>query len=148
MKIGTPKESLKGEKRVAMTPQSAIALKKLGYECLVETGAGSAARFSDQAYRDAGVTVVPSAADLWAQADVVAKVRPPASDEVDAARSGQILLSLLYPGQDRELLESLRARGVTALAMDMVPRISRAQKMDVGDNARLFRLQLFLEQDK
>ena len=131
MKIGTPKERFEGEKRVAMTPQSALALKKLGYDCLIESGAGSAARFSDQAYRDAGVTVVPTAADLWAQADVVAKIRPPEPAEVEMARSGQILLALINPGQDAPLLEALKAKGVAALAMDMVPRISRAQKMDV-----------------
>ena len=114
-----------------MTPQSALALKKLGYDCLIESGAGLSARFSDQSYRDAGVTVVPTAADLWAEADVVAKIRPPETDEVAMARSGQIILSLLYPGQNAELLEALKARGATAIAMDMVPRISRAQKMDV-----------------
>ncbi|MDA9409798.1 Re/Si-specific NAD(P)(+) transhydrogenase subunit alpha [Bradyrhizobium sp. CCBAU 45384] len=131
MKIGTPRERVEGEKRVAMTPQSAIALKKLGYDCLIESGAGSAARFSDQAYRDAGVTVVARPADLWAQADVVAKIRPPGLDEVEMGHAGQVVISLLYPGQNSELLEALKTRGLTALAMDMVPRISRAQKMDV-----------------
>ena len=130
MKIGAPKETFEGEKRVALTPQSALALKKLGYDCLIEAGAGEAARFSDDAYREAGVTVVPSAADLWAQADIVAKVRPPEPAEVEMARPGQILISFLYPAQNAELLEALKAKGVTAIAMDMVPRISRAQKMD------------------
>jgi len=131
MKIGTPRERLDGEKRVAMTPQSALALKKLGYSCLIEAGAGAAARFSDDAYRDAGVTVVQTAAELWAQTDVVAKIRPPETAEVEMTRAGQIMISLLYPGQNGDLLEALKARGVTTLAMDMVPRISRAQKMDV-----------------
>ena len=130
MKIGAPKEVFEGEKRVALTPQSAIALKKLGYDSLVESGAGEAARFSDEAYREAGVTVVPTAADLWAQADVVAKVRPPEPSEVALSRTGQIIVSFLYPGQNGELLERLQDQGVTAVAMDMVPRISRAQKMD------------------
>ena len=130
MKIGIPKEIFEGEKRVALTPQSAQALKKLGYDCLIEAGAGDAARFSDDTYREAGVTVVPSAADLWAQSDIVAKVRQPEPSEVDLAHSGQILISFLYPGQNGDLLETLKAKGVTALAMDMVPRISRAQKMD------------------
>ncbi len=130
MKIGTPRESFAGERRVAMTPQSALALKKLGYECLIESGAGAAARFSDDAYREAGVTVVPSAAELWAEADIVSKIRPPEPAEVEMARRGQILISFLYPAQNAELLEALKAKGVTALAMDMVPRISRAQKMD------------------
>jgi len=130
MKIGIPKEIFEGEKRVALTPQSAQALKKLGYDCVIEAGAGDAARFSDDVYREAGVTVVPSAADLWGQADIVAKIRQPEASEIDLARSGQILISFLYPAQNGELLEALRAKGVTALAMDMVPRISRAQKMD------------------
>jgi len=130
VKIGSPKEIFAGEKRVALTPQSAAALHKLGYECIVESGAGAAARFSDAAYAEAGVAVVPTAADLWAQADVVAKVRPPEAAEVELARPGQILISFLYPAQSPELLEALKASGVTALAMDMVPRISRAQKMD------------------
>ncbi|HRO11256.1 Re/Si-specific NAD(P)(+) transhydrogenase subunit alpha [Amaricoccus sp.] len=130
MKIGAPKETFSGEKRVAMTPQSAAALKKLGYDCLIESGAGEAARFSDAAYAEAGVKVVASAAELWAEADIVSKVRAPTPEEVELARSGQIVVSFVYPAQNAELLESLKARGVTALAMDMVPRISRAQKMD------------------
>ncbi|RYE86559.1 MAG: NAD(P)(+) transhydrogenase (Re/Si-specific) subunit alpha, partial [Oxalobacteraceae bacterium] len=130
MKIGSVKEIAAGEKRVAMSPQSVTALKKLGYDCLIESGAGAEARFADEAYAEAGATVVPDAAALWAQADVVAKVRPPEAREVEMARQGQILVSFLYPGQNPELLETLRGRDVTALAMDMVPRISRAQKMD------------------
>ena len=86
MKIGAPKETFDGEKRVAMTPQSAAALKKLGYDCLIEAGAGEAARFSDAAYAEAGVEVVPSAAELWAEADIVAKVRAPTAEEVALAR--------------------------------------------------------------
>ena len=130
MIIGAPKETAPGEKRVALTPQSAAALQKLGYSCIVESGAGLAARFSDAAYAEAGVEVVGSAADLWGRADVVAKVRAPDDAELDMARSGQILISFVWPAQNEALLESLKAKGVTALAMDMVPRISRAQKMD------------------
>ena len=130
MKIGAPKEVFEGEKRVAMTPQSAAALQKLGYECIVEAGAGEAARFSDAAYAEAGVEVVPSAADLWSEADVVAKVRPPTDAEVALSRRDQIVISFVYPGQSAELLDALKAKDVTSLAMDMVPRISRAQKMD------------------
>ena len=130
MRIGAPKETSPGEKRVALTPQSAAALQKLGYACIVEAGAGAAARFADAAYTEAGVQVVPNAAELWAQADVVAKVRPPEASEVAMARPGQIVIGFLYPAQNPELLEALRAKDVAALAMDMVPRISRAQKMD------------------
>ena len=130
MKIGAPKETFDGEKRVALTPQSAIALKKLGYDCLIEAGAGSDARFSDEAYAEAGVEIVPSAAELWAQSDIVVKVRAPEGPELDLARSGQTLITFIWPAQNPELLESLKDKGVTAIAMDMVPRISRAQKMD------------------
>ncbi len=130
MIIGAPREVFEGEKRVALTPQSAIALGKLGYSCAIEAGAGEAARFSDAAYRAAGVEVLPSAADLWARADVVAKVRPPEPAEMALTRPGQIVISFLYPAQNGELLERLQDKNVTALAMDMVPRISRAQKMD------------------
>jgi NAD(P) transhydrogenase subunit alpha len=130
MKFGVPKERFAGERRVALTPESVGRLQKLGYECLVETGAGDAARFSDAAFEAAGARVVPDAAALWAEADIVAKVRPPEADEVTLVRSGQILISFLYPAQNAALLEDLRAKGATVLAMDMVPRISRAQKMD------------------
>ena len=130
VKIGAPRETFEGERRVALTPQSAQALQKLGYDCLIEAGAGDAARFSDETYAQAGVTVVPTAADLWSQADIVAKVRPPEPAEIALSRPGQIVISFLYPGQNAELLEELKAKDVTAVAMDMVPRISRAQKMD------------------
>ena len=115
VKIGAPKETFDGEKRVAMTPQSAAALKKLGYDCLIEAGAGEAARFSDAAYAEAGVEVVPSAAELWAEADIVAKVRAAdAGGGRAGARPGQIVVSFVYPAQNPELLESLKAKGVTA----------------------------------
>ncbi|MFQ8432448.1 Re/Si-specific NAD(P)(+) transhydrogenase subunit alpha [Amaricoccus sp. W119] len=130
MIIGAPTETVEGEKRVALTPQSALALKKLGYDTVVQAGAGESAQFTDDAYREAGVEVLPTAADVWAKADVVTKVRPPSPEEVELTRSGQIVISFVYPAQNEELLESLKAKGVTALAMDMVPRISRAQKMD------------------
>ena len=130
MKIGAPRETFEGEKRVALTPQSALALKKLGYDCLVEAGAGEGANFSDAAYAEAGVTIVPTAADLWAAADVVVKVRAPDTAEIEHARPGQTLISFIWPAQNPDLLETLRTKGVNALAMDMVPRISRAQKMD------------------
>ncbi|RIY01993.1 Re/Si-specific NAD(P)(+) transhydrogenase subunit alpha [Aureimonas flava] len=130
MKFGVPRERFAGERRVALTPESVGRLQKLGYECLVEAGAGDAARFSDAAYKAAGARVVPDAAALWAEADIVAKVRPPEPDEVEHVRQGQILISFLYPAQNADLLERIRDRGATVLAMDMVPRISRAQKMD------------------
>lgn len=130
MKIGAPKEIFEGENRVALTPQSAVQLQKLGYECVIETGAGDASRFSDQDYKDAGVEVVKTAAALWKACDFVIKVRAPEDVEVKRFREGQTLISFIWPAQSDDLLEKLREIGVTAIAMDMVPRISRAQKMD------------------
>ncbi|WP_322892754.1 MULTISPECIES: Re/Si-specific NAD(P)(+) transhydrogenase subunit alpha [unclassified Yoonia] len=130
MKIGTPKEIFAGENRVAMTPASAKDLQKLGYDCVIETGAGLAAGFSDQTYKDAGVEVVATAAALYKVADIVAKVRPPEDVEVKRLREGQTLISFFYPAQNKDLMEAANAKGATVIAMDMVPRISRAQKMD------------------
>ncbi|MBC7137756.1 MAG: Re/Si-specific NAD(P)(+) transhydrogenase subunit alpha [Defluviimonas sp.] len=130
MKIGAPKEIFPGEARVAMTPGSAVQLQKLGHECFVEAGAGTGAGISDADYAAAGVTVVQDAAALFAAVDVLVKVRPPAPAEVEMLRAGQTLISFFYPAQNAELLEQARAQGATVVAMDMVPRISRAQKMD------------------
>ncbi len=130
MKIGAPKESREDEARVALTPDSAQRLKKLGYECLVESGAGAKASISDAVYRAAGVTVVESAADLWAQSDIVVKVREPSLEEVAAAPEGKTLISFVWPAQNDALLKALNEKKMSVLAMDMVPRISRAQKMD------------------
>ncbi|WP_376693990.1 Re/Si-specific NAD(P)(+) transhydrogenase subunit alpha [Wenzhouxiangella sp. EGI_FJ10409] len=130
MKVGAPKETAPGEARVALTPESAGRLKKLGYDCLVETGAGLAASLTDQAYKDAGVEVVDSAEALWQQADVIVKVREPSSEEIDAAPEGKTLISFVWPANNEDLLEKMKARNMSVLAMDMVPRISRAQKMD------------------
>ena len=130
MKIGTPKETFEGENRVAMTPASAKDLQKLGYECVIETGAGAGAGFSDQTYKDAGVSVVKTAAALYKAADIVAKVRPPSDAETKKLRDGQTLISFFYPAQNKELMEAANSKGATVIAMDMVPRISRAQKMD------------------
>ncbi len=130
MKIGAPKELAQGEARVALTPDSAQLIHKLGHECLIESGAGSAAGFDDDAYRAAGVTVVESAEALWHEAEIVIKVREPSDAEADSLRDGQTLISFFWPAQNETLLERCRARGATVVAMDMVPRISRAQKMD------------------
>ncbi|WHO75430.1 Re/Si-specific NAD(P)(+) transhydrogenase subunit alpha [Rhizobium sp. BT03] len=130
MKIGAAKEISKHEARVAMTPDSARQLQKLGYDCVLETGAGKAAGFSDDAYRAAGVAIAESAADLYSAADIIAKVRPPENAEIARISPGQTLISFFYPAQNAELLEEARVRGANVIAMDMVPRISRAQKMD------------------
>ncbi|MEM9197085.1 MAG: Re/Si-specific NAD(P)(+) transhydrogenase subunit alpha [Pseudomonadota bacterium] len=130
MKIGAPKEIFAGEDRVALTPESAGRLQKLGYDVAVEAGAGSAARFADADYEAAGVSVLPDAAALWGAADIVVKVRPPEESEVAMVRKDQTLISMIYPAQNDALLAALNDTGATVLAMDMVPRISRAQKMD------------------
>ncbi len=129
MKIGAPKESAADEARVAMTPQSAKDLAKLGYECLIQKGAGEAAGFDDKAYTEAGVSVVSGAA-LWKEADVVAKVRPPTNAEAKNLSDGQTLISFFYPAANEKLLQTVKNQKANVIAMDMVPRISRAQKMD------------------
>ena len=129
MRIGVPRESHTGERRVATTPEVALQLQKLGFSVAVETDAGSAASYSDDAYRAAGCDVVP-AAEIWNSSDIVMKVRAPDNAEVAALRRDQTLISFLWPGQNPELLKMLTDSGATAMAMDSVPRISRAQKMD------------------
>ncbi|MDX8129157.1 Re/Si-specific NAD(P)(+) transhydrogenase subunit alpha [Methylomonas sp. OY6] len=136
MKIGVPKEVHDGEKRVATTPEAAEKIIKLGFEVLVESGAGDNANISDDAYRAAGVQVVASAQELWQQSDIVMKVRAPefhpqlAIDEADLLREGQQLISFIWPAQNEALMQKLAAKKVSVLAMDSVPRMSRAQKMD------------------
>jgi H+-translocating NAD(P) transhydrogenase subunit alpha len=130
LKIGAPKEIEPGESRVAMTPDSAQALQKLGYECAIEAGAGAAAGFTDAAYEAAGVEVLKTAAALWKAVDIVAKVRPPTETEAKRLSEGQLLISFFWPGQNEALLELARSKKASVIAMDMVPRISRAQKMD------------------
>ena len=134
MRIGIPKELHAGEKRVATTPEVAAKLIKLGFEVAIEQGAGAAADLADDVYRAAGVEILPDAASLWAGSDVVLKVRGPAqhagADEFALLREGGTLISFLWPAQNPAALEQLAARKATVLAMDSVPRISRAQKAD------------------
>jgi NAD(P) transhydrogenase subunit alpha len=130
VKIGTPKEVAEGEARVAMTPESALMLQKLGHDCVIETGAGARAGFSDDAYKAAGVKIVKTGAALFKAADIVAKVRPPTETEAKRLKDGQTLISFFYPGSNEELMNLAAEKGATVVAMDMVPRISRAQKMD------------------
>ena len=128
MRLGVPKESKRGETRVAATPKTVEQLIKLGYDVTVEPGAGEASAYPDQGYVDAGATLGDTA-EVWAS-DIVAKVNAPTDEEVPQLRSGAILASLLAPALNPDKVESLRAQGVTAMAMDAVPRISRAQSMD------------------
>ncbi|WP_137129111.1 Re/Si-specific NAD(P)(+) transhydrogenase subunit alpha [Rhizobium sp. FY34] len=130
MKVGSPKEIYLGEARVALTPDSAVQLQKLGHTCLLEAGAGKAAGFSDDAYRAVGVDVVETAAALYEGADVIAKVRPPEAGEIARLSPDKTLISFFYPAQNKDLLDQAASTGASVIAMDMVPRISRAQKMD------------------
>ncbi|MCI2398137.1 Re/Si-specific NAD(P)(+) transhydrogenase subunit alpha [Aliiroseovarius subalbicans] len=130
MKIGVPKEVFEGENRVAMTPESAGMLQKLGYDCVIETKAGAAAGFSDKTYKDAGVEVVKTAAALWKAADIVAKVRQPNATELKRLREGQTLISFFNPAVNEDGMAAAKKSGANVIAMEMVPRISRAQKMD------------------
>jgi NAD(P) transhydrogenase subunit alpha len=136
MRIGVPKEIDEGERRVALTPDVAIQLRKLGFSLAIETGAGLEASFDDDQYREAGVEVIEDPKALWHSCDIVMKVRPPSQHPelgfygVELLGKGQTLISFLYPAQNPEMLQALSDRGVTALSMDSVPRISRAQKMD------------------
>jgi len=130
LKIGTPKEILDGENRVAMTPDSARALQKLGYDCAIETGAGERAGFRDADYEAAGVEIVKTAAALWKGADIVAKLRVPTETELKRLRKDQTLISFFNPAENETGLEIAAKKGASVIAMEMVPRISRAQKMD------------------
>ena len=135
-KIGIPNEVHPGENRVAATPETAKVLQKMGFEVLVECGAGADASYSDAAYEQAGCKLISQAETLWAEADIVMKVRPPemhpilGCHEAELLNEGGTLISFLWPAQNAELLEKLAARKATALSMDAIPRISRAQKMD------------------
>ncbi len=136
MKVGIPKEMFPGERRVAATPATVARMRKLGLEVLVQAGAGAGADYADAAYLETGAEIVPDAEALWAQADLVLKVRPPdvpVADgrlEADRLKEGGAFLGFLWPGQNKPLVERLAARKATAFAMDAVPRITRAQKMD------------------
>ena len=136
MKIGVPKEIHEGERRVATTPEVAERLKKLGFSVCIEAGAGQSANYLDDAYREAGVEIVGDAKTLWAESDIVMKVRAPEThpelcvDEVELLREGGTLISFIWPAQNEELMQRLAAKNATVLAMDSVPRVSRAQKLD------------------
>ena len=130
MKIAVPKEIAPGERRVALTPDAAAALAKTGLEVLVQAGAGDGAYHGDAAFEKAGAKIVPDAAGLYGQADVVLKVQKPRSDEVDRLREGAVLVAFLQALGSPSLVERLATRRITSFGMEGVPRISRAQKMD------------------
>ncbi|MDE2133477.1 MAG: Re/Si-specific NAD(P)(+) transhydrogenase subunit alpha [Alphaproteobacteria bacterium] len=128
--IGIPKETYAGEKRVATAPEVVEKLIKLGFAVTVESGAGDGASFFDDAYAAAGAKIAKSAAEVWSSSNIVFKVRAPDAAEVALMKEGTTLISFIWPAQNPALMKSLAARKVTVLAMDSVPRMSRAQKMD------------------
>jgi proton-translocating NAD(P)+ transhydrogenase subunit alpha len=131
LRIGVPKETAPGEKRVATVPDVVEKLIKLGFSVAVQSGAGDAANFADDTYRAVGAEVMGSAADLWAKSDIAFKVRPPSADEVSLMREGGTLIGFIWPAQNPELMRQLAAKKATVLAIDALPRqLSRAQKMD------------------
>jgi len=130
MKIGTIKESRKDENRVALSPNVCKQFIKSGFECFIESGAGANSYFLDEHYADAGAQVV-SADEIFSKADVICKVNPLNEEEIARLRSGVVVLSLAFHLVNQETIEKINARGATLFSMDAIPRISRAQSMDV-----------------
>jgi NAD(P) transhydrogenase subunit alpha len=130
MKIAVPRETAEGETRVALTPQIAGQLVADGMEVLVQAGAGEASSNLDDAYKEAGATIVPDAAALYGQADVVLRVGRPSDEEIEMLKDGTVLIGTLGTLAKPELAQKLAKRGVTAISMDAIPRITRAQSMD------------------
>jgi NAD(P) transhydrogenase subunit alpha len=130
MKLGVPRETLSGERRVALVPDACMALTKTGLEVVIEAGAGEGAFFSDATYEKAGAKIVPDAATLLREADILVKFHQPTDTEVAGLREGAALIAFLYAGTHPDLVKRLAARKITAFSMDAIPRISRAQSMD------------------
>ena len=129
MRIGVPFETATGEKRVSATPDTVRRLKKRGFEIAVASGAGQQASFSDQDYQQAGAEIW-EADRIWSESDLVLKVTPPSQEQAAQMKEGSVYMGFLWPKENEELVETLRERGVTSIAMEAVPRISRAQKLD------------------
>ena len=130
MKVGVVKETLPGERRVAVVPDTVAKLVAAKLEVAIQAGAGSEAFYADDAYQKAGGTLVPEARAVLSQADAVLKVQPPSQDEIGALKSGAILISFLQPSAHADIVKALAAQRVTAFSLELVPRISRAQSMD------------------
>ena len=136
MKIGVPKEIHAGENRVATTPEVAERLIKLGFSVAIESGAGDNAKFTDGAYREAGAHIIEDTKELWSSSDIILKVRAPEIhpnlnvNDTDLLKDGKTLISFIWPAQNEALLNKLASKKINVLAMDSIPRISRAQKMD------------------
>ena len=131
MKVGIPSEIFPSELRVAATPKTVKRLQKQGFEVYIQHNAGIKANFSDQEFEEAGAKIVSTATDIYAKSDIVLKVKEPTMEEIDMMKEGLVLLSYLWPAQNQSLLQKLADKKVNAVAMDAIPRISRAQKMDV-----------------
>ncbi len=131
MKVGIPAEIFPNELRVAATPKTVKRLQKQGFEVYIQKNAGEKANYSDKEFEEAGAKIVATAAEIYGQSDIVLKVKEPSVDEVAMMREGLVMLSYLWPAQNQELLQKLADKKVNAVAMDAIPRISRAQKMDV-----------------
>jgi NAD(P) transhydrogenase subunit alpha len=131
MKVAIPKEISPGETRVAVVPETAKRLKQMGLEVLVEAGAGESAFIADSAYTDVGARIVQSASDAYDQADMIVKVAKPTDEELDRMKEGQVLVAVLAPAFSTELVGKLVDRKITSFSLDAVPRITRAQSMDV-----------------
>jgi len=129
MIISIPKESYKGEKRVALTPESAKHIQKLGHTLRIQAGAGKLAEFSDAQYKDAGVEVVTAGA-IWDDTDIIMKVRGVTEEESSKVAEGTTLISFFWPAQNEEFMAKLAEAKINVIAMDCVPRLSRSQKMD------------------
>ena len=134
--VGIPKELYPNERRVAATPDTVQKIRKLGVEVIVEAGAGDESNLADSVYVSAGATIAETPDDVWMKADIILKVRGPmfrpgtTVHEADLMKPRAALISFFWPAQNKELIERLAARKLTVLAMDQVPRITRAQKMD------------------
>ena len=136
MKVAIPAEIHRGEKRVSTSPEVVGKLIAAGFEVIVESGAGTGANFSDELFREMGAEIGRDSESVWASGDLILKVRPPEFNnelgrhEIELMREGSHLISFVWPGQNEELLQHFAKRKVTVLAMDSIPRISRAQKLD------------------
>ena len=130
MKIAVLKEIQAEERRVAASPDSIRHFIKLGYEVVVEQGAGEAADFSDAVYKEAGAEIASDANTLWQHSDIILKVKGPTLQEAELIGANTVLVCFIWPAQNKELIEKLKTQGATVLAMDQVPRITRAQKLD------------------
>ncbi len=130
MKIGVPKETWPGELRAALAPASVKKLVSLGFEITVEAGLGDGSRVPDAEYSDAGATISTDRAQVIGNAEIVLRVRKPEAADLELLNSGTLHISFLDPFNEKELVHSLASKGITAISMEMVPRSTRAQKMD------------------